>query len=539
MARLIVKRGKKILKEVVVNKQTFSIGRLPENDLELQDNMASRKHSELILRDNKYLVYDLGSANGLTVNKKKATVKTLEDGDEIQIGDTVMVFKQEDGMSVPSGAPPAPSKKDLPPELSSDIIKSVGDIPLDYRMDAKEMIKSGESLVAAAKPVAKSKEAESFFLLYQLGKAVTSATSLDEVLDIAMASIFDFFHADRGLIMLLDKDGEKLIPKVTKCRGKDTPDQINVSSTITNKVIKDKVSIITSDAKSDPRFEMGMSIAQFNIRSALCVPLWEKQEVFGVIYLDNLMKSYAFKSSDLDLLTAIANQIAIRIKQEELYEKLTNEALMRTNLERYHSPDVVERIIKGGGEIKMEVEEKEATVVFADIQDFTTISERMDPQNLASMLNDFFETASHIVFEFNGSVNKYIGDAVMAIFGAPTPLEDHAVKAVEAALKMVRELGKLQENIDESKRERYHVRVGINTGKLVAGNIGSVKRIEYTVLGDVVNVASRLNQYGKSNQVVIGEGTYAYAKDKFKFKDLGKVKLKGKKKELKVYQVFS
>jgi adenylate cyclase len=154
------------------------------------------------------------------------------------------------------------------------------------------------------------------------------------------------------------------------------------------------------------------------------------------------------------------------------------------------------------------------------------------------MLNDFFETASHIVFEFNGSVNKYIGDAVMATFGAPTPLEDHAVKAVEAALKMVRELGKLQENIDESKRERYHVRVGINTGKLVAGNIGSAKRIEYTVLGDVVNVASRLNQYGESNQVVIGEDTYAYAKDKFKFKDLGKVKLKGKKKDLKVYQVF-
>ncbi|MEK7449378.1 MAG: adenylate/guanylate cyclase domain-containing protein [Planctomycetota bacterium] len=555
MARLIIKYKNKVVKEVILNKPTISIGRLPENDLELQDNLASRRHSEIIKRDNKYIVYDLGSANGILVNKKKVDSKSLEDGDEIQIGDSVLVFKEETeqlaaeipGAHLLKGKGLAPIQSGLAKTGSeeeagwgSDIVKNLGDIPLDYRMDVKDMIKRGESLVAAAKPVVKSKESEKFFLLYQLGKAVTSATSLEEVLDIAMKSVFDFIQADRGLIMLLDKKTGQLIPKISKCRGRETTEEIYISRTITNKVINDRVSILTSDAKVDPRFQMGMSIAQYNIRSALCVPLWEKQEIFGVIYLDNLIKSYAFTAEDLDLLTAVANQIAIRIKQEELYDTLKTEALMRSNLERYHSPDVVEKIIRGtvGGEINMEVEAKEATVLFADIQDFTTISERMNPHNLVLMLNDFFETTSRIVFEYEGSVNKYIGDSVMATFGAPNQLTDHAVRAVQSAIKMIQELGKQHEN-SGSEKEKYNIRVGINTGMLVAGNIGSARRIEYTVLGDTVNIASRLNQYGQSNEVVIGEGTYEYIKDKFKTKDLGYVKLKGKKQEIKVYQVIS
>ncbi|MBI4713091.1 MAG: FHA domain-containing protein, partial [Planctomycetes bacterium] len=522
IARLVVQFNRKTLREIALSKPVFTIGRLPDNDLELNDNLCSRHHCEIVLRDSKYLVNDLRSANGTMVNNKKITSQSLQDNDEIQIGSYTLIFKQEQQAGMPFGMP-SQTDKVAPRAFESDIVKGLDEISASYRVNIKDIFAKGESLSATPLPQELHKtEGKKFFLLYQLGKAVTQASSLREVLDIAMTSIFDFINAERGILMLLDSTRGELTPQIAHHRHKKAPQEFfAVSHTITSKVIKDRVSIITSDALSDARFSMGASIAQQNIRSALCVPLWEKDEILGVVYLDNLVKSHSFNNDDLDLLTAIANQIAIRIKQEDLYEELRKEALARGNLERYHSPDVVEMILSQG--VKMDVDERQVTVMFADIQNFTTLSEKMPPSEIAQMLNDFFETTTRIVFEHKGSVNKYIGDSIMAIFGAPVPLADHPAQTVQAALKMVQELTRLRhtDNIP------YNIRIGVNTGVVVAGNIGSQKRIEYTVVGDVVNIASRLNQYGAANQVVIGEETYKFIKDinmDIVTKDLGSVK---------------
>jgi len=539
MPQLVIKSKDKVVKEIILSKDTFSIGRLAENDLELNDHLVSRHHTKLIKQGTDYLIQDLGSANGTFLNKKKVKVEKLKDGDEIQIGQTTIIFKAESAF-ITSTAPPLETS----PHLSSDIVRHLGELSIDYRLDVKDILSRGGSLSEAARPLRQSKESERFFILYHLGRAVTSATSLDEVLEIAMNSVFDVIKADRGVIMLLDKESGKLLYKLTKCRKatEDKGESIYVSQTITNKVVNDKVSIITCDASHDPRFQAGLSIAQYNIHSALCVPLWEKQDVFGVIYVDNLMQTYAFTQDDLELLTAIANQIAIRIKQDELYESLKREALMRGNLERYHSPDVVELIIHQSAdkEIGREVVEKTVTILFADIQNFTTISEKVTPRQLAEMLNEFFETTTQIIFEFKGSVNKYIGDAILAVFGAPIDLPDHQLKAVQAGVKMVKAIKELQKvKTTPPDFPTYHLRVGINTGIVVAGNIGAAKRIEYTVLGDVVNIASRLNQYAESNEVAIGEATYQAIKDVVKANPIGGVKLKGKQQAVQVYKVLS
>jgi len=536
MPQLIVKALDKVIKEIILAKDGFSIGRLPDNDLELNDHLVSRHHSKIIKQGIEFFVQDLGSANGTFLNKKAIKTERLKDGDEIQIGHTTIVFKAESSFIIPK-APPL--GKDV--RMGSDIVRHVGELSIDYRLDVKDILAQGKSIAEAVKPLKQSKESERFFILYHLGRAVTSATTLDEVLEIAMGSIFSVINADRGVIMLIDKDTGKLVYKLTKRskNSKDKNEHVFVSQTITNKVINDKVSIITSDAGNDPRFQAGLSIAQFHIRSALCVPLWEKQDVFGVIYVDNLLQNAAFTQDELELLTAIANQIAIRIKQDELYESLKKEALMRSNLERYHSPDVVEMIIhqSGGKQIGREVIEKEVTILFADIQNFTTISEKITPRQLSEMLNEFFETTTKIVFEYKGSVNKYIGDAILAVFGAPIDLPEHQLKATQAGIKMLKAIQNLQ---DTSPLDfpRYHLRIGINTGNVVAGNIGAQKRIEYTVLGDAVNIASRLNQFAESNQVVIGENTYQAVKDNINALPLGGVKLKGKEKEVKVYKVI-
>lgn len=536
MPQLIIKSVDKVVKEIILSRDTFSIGRLPENDLELNDHLVSRHHSKIMKQGTDYFVQDMGSANGTLLNKKTIKTEKLKDGDEIQIGHTTIVFKAESSFIIPK---PSPLEKSC--KMGSDIIRRVGDLSIDYRLDVKDILAHGKSLAEAVKPLRQSKESERFFILYHLGRAVTTATSLDEVLEIAMGSIFDVINADRGVIMLLDKETGKLVYKLTKRRkdSKSTDEHIYISQTITSMVIKDKVSIITCDAGHDPRFQAGMSIAQFHIRSALCVPLWEKQDVFGVIYVDNLMQDSAFTQDELELLTAIANQIAIRIKQDELYESLKKEALMRSNLERYHSPDVVELIINQSGdkEIGRDVIEKEVTILFADIQNFTTISEKITPRQLSEMLNEFFDTATQIIFEFKGSVNKYIGDSILAVFGAPLDLADHQLKAVEAGIKMLKAIQHLQDTTPLDF-PRYNLRIGINTGSVVAGNIGARKRIEYTVLGDAVNIASRLNQSAASNEIVIGENTYQAIKNNIKTAPLGGVKLKGKEREVQVYKII-
>jgi len=534
MPQLILKINDKVIKEIVLSKDNFSIGRLQDNDLELNDHLVSRHHSKIIKDGGNYIIQDLESANGVYVNKKKVKSERLKEGDEIQIGHALIVFKAKSAFDMQ----PA-SQFDQKGVCSSDIVKSVGELSIDYRLNVKDILAKGESLTAAVKPIAKSKTEERFFILYHLGRAVTSATTLDEIFDIAMSSIFDVIKADRGVIMVLDKSSGKLNYRLTKVRNKkEKNEQIYISQTITNKVISDKVGIMTCDAGNDARFQGGLSITQLSIRSVLCVPLWEQDDVFGVVYVDNLAQTYAFTQEDMELLTAIANQIAIRIKQDELYESLKKEALVRTNLERYHSPDVVELIIKQSstkGE-EMDVIEKQVTILFADIQNFTTISETVTPRQLAEMLNEFFETTTQIVFEYKGSINKYIGDAILAVFGAPLDLPNHASNAVNAGVKMIKAIQDLQEKMPLDF-PKYNLRIGINTGIVVAGNVGAKKRIEYAVLGDTVNIASRLNQFAESNQTVIGESTYNAVKDEVNAIPLGGVKLKGKQNEVQVYKV--
>ncbi|MDI6788158.1 MAG: FHA domain-containing protein, partial [Planctomycetota bacterium] len=414
MPSLVIKKDNKVIKEVVINKPALLLGRgTVGNDLEIPDNLASRRHCEIKKQGTDYIITDMGSSNGTIVNKqtiKPDQLVVLKDNDEIQIGMTTLIFRDP-----PSMVPPSPGIS------SSDVVKKVSEMPLEYRLNIKDMQDAGQSLAAApfTMDLEKKKENKRFFILYQLGKAVSSATTLKEVLDTAMYSIFDFIKTDRGVVMLLDKESGKIVPYLSRTRlQKELKEHITVSSTIVNKVVSDKVSIITTDAMSDTRFSAGMSIAQQSIRSAICVPLWEKEDVLGVIYLDNQMHAHCFTNDDLDLLTAFGNQIAIRIKQDELYTNLKKEALVRGNLERYHSPDIVELIISKGS-TDFAAEEREITVLYADIQNFTPLSEKLSPPDIAEMLNEYFETATNAVFEYKGSVNKYIGDAIMAIFGAP------------------------------------------------------------------------------------------------------------------------
>jgi len=229
----------------------------------------------------------------------------------------------------------------------------------------------------------------------------------------------------------------------------------------------------------------------------------------------------------------------VGIEQMRLRDDVDRERAIRARLARYSSPGVVERIIAqaSGTDGEMISEQHEASVLFGDLIDFTPLAEGMHPTEVAQILNEVFGLLTEVVFAHGGTLDKYLGDAVMAIFGAPLPQADHAQRAVRAALRMHQLLDELNSARPESRRLR--MRIGINSGTVVAGDIGSPIRKDYTVIGDTVNVASRLeSSVAEAGQVVIGPATFERCKELFACRPLAQRRLKGKQQTMVPYLVL-
>lgn len=184
--------------------------------------------------------------------------------------------------------------------------------------------------------------------------------------------------------------------------------------------------------------------------------------------------------------------MAMILEQDSLNEKIRQEEMLRSRLERYLAPQVAEMIVKGSLETKdyvMEPKELTATIVFADIVGFTQLAAQIRPQETNLILNQYFSTMTDIIFSYDGILDKYMGDGLMAVFGAPMEKEDDAGRAILAAKEMKENQAEMMSE-KGGHRARFDIRIGINTGRVVAGNIGSTDRIDYTVTGDPVNIAS-------------------------------------------------
>jgi adenylate cyclase len=306
-------------------------------------------------------------------------------------------------------------------------------------------------------------------------------------------------------------------------------------------VAEQQVSLLTSNALEDARLLGGKSIAIHGIRSAMCVPLWNRTRVIGAIQVDSPIHIGRFTEEDLDLLTALANFAAVAIERAQLAEKIEQERKIRGKLERYHSPAVVDEIVKGVAVAlaDSEIKSTDVSILFADISGFTTISETKRPEEVAEFLSHFFSCAVEAIFANGGTLDKFIGDAVMAFFGAPIAQEDHAARAVRAGLMMKSLVGQWNDERQKQGLSPVLIRVGINTGAAVVGNVGTEKRVDYTVLGTSVNIASRLESgVAKPGEVVISQFTLDRVQGMFRTTALGEFPLKGLQQKMPVYSVM-
>ena len=377
--------------------------------------------------------------------------------------------------------------------------------------------------------------------MYELGKTLKGTILLAEVYRQVSVLLLEVCAADRVLILEREESGVG----VRVARREDAGDgnvflaqNRPVSRTITEKVLAERVTLLSSNASMDPTLALNQSILLQQLRSVICAPLLAGDEVLGVIYLDQ-GKVDAFTQDDLDVVNAVAAQAAIALEYVQALARLTHEAQARAAYSRFLPAHVVENLLQSPESLKLGGVNQIATVLFADIRGFTRLSALLDPEEVVAILNEYFGEMTEIIFEHGGTLDKFIGDGLMALFGAPYTSPDDPINAVRAAVAMQKRMETLREHFRPKKGGGKAVRIGIGiyTGLVTVGYVGSARRLDYTAIGDTVNMASRLESNAPAGGIYIAQSTFEGLRGQFPCRDL-QIRVKGKDEPLGCHQVL-
>jgi adenylate cyclase len=573
------------------------IGRAPTCDLVITAPLMSRHHAVVRVDDKRVYLKDAGSTYGTMFKGAKLTAEQeIKPGDNFTLGpvtltldrevhesevlsekhqifdESATIVKRMENLNLPpaaatveataaaaattvqatSATPPAVARSITPAPSTTQtasapapapVVKPAVPAPPKLVMTPSSERRSGVDRRKAdvGRPAGERRSGRDrrggrlLRLLTEISKTLVTMQPLEKVLTRVVELVFEVVPAERAFLLLRDAIDQPLSARVMRNRDGSVPAKVSISRTIVNTVMRDRVAMLAKDALYDTRLHASDSIQSMNVRSFMCAPLWNQNDVIGVLYCDN-PRSKKFITDDLEVFAALCNYAAVAIEQARLSLRLLDESKRRERLTRYHSPGVINRIMQeGDADGAFMAQERDVSVMFCDIVGFTTMSQHAPPQAIADMLNDFFGRMGEVIFEHDGTLDKFIGDAILAVFGAPFEQPDHATKAVAAALAMQRELVKA--NAEHPERP-LRMRIAINSGRALTGDIGSPKRREFTVLGDVVNTASRLEStVAKPDQIVISKNTLDKIGNAFQIQPLGGVKLRGRDTELEVFEV--
>jgi adenylate cyclase len=584
--------------QVVELRDHNSLGRHPSNTIQLLDKIVSKEHCVIERRAAGFLLRDLGSLNGTYINGERVNgEQPLRHGDDIALGSTRARFDEEQGRPVapppPYGAPlpasgsgsqqpgwapaaaaessrgaalspyapvqpgaspasaPATQRVPTPVQELSVSQRSLPAVPITVpattRVDVNDRARAIGTQIAATNrgflpsdqlatnPQQLAQDYERLRLSHELSREIALERDLPSLLNKILLTIFKFVRADRGVIFLKSGDGG-LVPSSTLRRdGTDSP--IPVSSTIMNHVIRERATVLTHDAAMDFAASKGKSMILNRISSAIVAPLLHNDEILGVLWLDSETLAQ-FQPKDMEIVTAVAAQAAMFIEINILGKKVEQEIVNRERFSRLLSPNVALRVLSGELEVKKGGQlVRECTVFNSDIRGFTPLSEGRSPELLVEMLNEYFELMVEVVFKYEGTLDKFMGDGIMALWGAPVMHPDDPVLCVSAALEQMEVLGRFNRRRLDEGHQPLAIGIGIHTGPLVAGYIGSSKALSYTVIGDTANTSARLCGVATAGQVLVSDATLARLNGKFEVQELAPAQLKGKERPFRVFDV--
>lgn len=536
---------------VALDRPETTLGRADDNDVVLADRVSSAHHAVVLHDGDRWWIRDLESRYGLRVNDDVADEAALHPGDVVTIGTVdFLVELDEDARGGPgrdeTEALPedggADSSEGLLTGLSrpvADFAESLGLSPADEAPPAPEAAGT-----AGADSMATGTEADHGYsglavgYLTRLAHELRTASDIDEAARQTLDVAFHALGVERGWILFTDTDGE-VVERVARIGDRvHHPDgALPLSMSIVRKVLADRASLATGDVTLDAQ-AASRSMLAHDIRAAMCAPLWSGDEVSGVLYVDTLVTHGPFSAAALDLLTAMANNLAVAVRALRLAQDAEREREVRRYLERYHSPTMIDALQHSEvAEDTSALRQADVTVLFADLVGFTAASQQLSPAGVARLLDGFFTEAVEAVFDHGGTLDKFIGDAVMAFFGAPVPSHDHAEQALRAALDLRFRLSRWNRRQIEAGGRPVEIRVALNSGPVVVGDVGSSRRVDYTVLGNTVNVAARLESVGAPGDIVLGPGTRERLPADFPLAFVGDIDLKGLRHPLPVWKV--
>ena len=607
---------------------TNTLGRHPNNSIQLLDKIVSKEHCIILQQDGQWILRDLGSLNGTYINSERVQgEKPLRHGDEIALGSTRARFDDGSGAPMARGAVPQQQSPGFAPGIAQPLHQAVpqagyqpggsptgqgvpgvypmpplpgqpsgnrlGSVPgtqmppvppaagpvtavsgapvrpfgappqahppQQQQPHAPQFNSSGNRMVEVAdqnraigtqiaavqkgfapfeqiahEPQTIRDDYERLRIAYEVTRELVGEREIDAVISKILNACFKFVRADRGVVFLMEEGS--LIPRCNRRRsGGEAP--VVVSQTILDHVKNSRTAVLTNDAAMDFANSKGKSMILNRITSAMVVPLVHNDVLLGVVWLDSEQLA-VFNQKELELVAALAYQASMFIENALLAKKVESEIVTRERFSRLLSPNLAQQVISGKLDIKLGgTQLNECTVFNSDIRGFTRMSDGAQPQGIVDMLNEYFELMVEVLFKYEGTLDKFMGDGIMALFGAPVSHPDDPVRSVQTALEMMDVLGHLNRKRLARGSSALAIGIGVHTGPLVAGYVGSSKALSYTVIGDTANTSARLCGIAEPGQVIVSETTAARLGNRFDLAELPPAKLKGKERPLRCFDV--
>jgi adenylate cyclase len=523
-----------------------TIGRAPDNAVVLDDPRASRYHAHIKSADNgSFSIVDGNvvngqlrrSANKVFINGEPEYEHQLKNGDRVTIGASTLRFEQA------AEERTTDVRYDDKPLGHTQLLISANDVMSTVlRSKADEAIAPSRDKVLEAL----QRKANILSALYEMSKTLGSVFDLNAIFAKATDIIFRSTPADRVVALLADvgADGNledvNLTPIAVRARDNNLEAharKLSIGRTITRKVMKDRVALLSQDAASDEQFAGVDSIVSQGVRSTICAPLVSETRVHGALYADRLDPFAAFKPDDLELISAVAAQTAIAVENARAHERLAREEVARANYSRFLPEYVVKQMLENPESFKLGGVSQTITILFADIRGFTRISEHAPPEKIVSLLNRYFSAMTDIIFAHGGTLDKYLGDGLMALFGAPTTTPEDASNALNAAVAMQRRILGINQELREEGLSEIGVGMGLHTGEVIVGYIGSERRSEYTAIGDTVNTSSRLESNARGGEILVSDATAKAAHSRYKLQPREPITVKNREQPVVLWEV--
>lgn len=526
-------------------KTTCTIGRAPDNSVVLDDPRASRYHAHITQSENGIFTIVDGavinnqlrrSANKVFINGEPRFDQQLKNGDRITIGASTLRFEQ------PVEERTTDVRYDDKPLGHTQLLISANDVMSTVLRSKEEVATSAPQRDKVLEAL--QRKANILTALYEMSKTLGSVFDLNAIFEKATDIIFRSTPADRVVALLAESNGEledaNLTPIAMRARDNKLEAharRLSIGRTITRKVMKDRVALLSQDAASDEQFAGVDSIVSQGVRSTICAPLVTESRVHGALYADRLDPFGAFKPDDLELISAVAAQAAVAVENARAHERLAREEVARANYSRFLPEYVVKQMLENPESFKLGGVSQTITILFADIRGFTRISEHAPPEKIVGLLNRYFSAMTDIIFAHGGTLDKYLGDGLMALFGAPTATPDDASNALNAAVAMQRRLLGINRELRDEGFQEIGVGMGLHTGEVIVGYIGSDRRSEYTAIGDAVNTSSRLESNARGGEILISDATAKAAHSRYTLHPREPIMVKNREQPVALWEV--